>query len=97
MVVMPVLFQFMQQGNIAKIFLQVNGMVVIDGINFGHRTFPVFKVAAKADKSIVLPHIVVVSGNAIPGIRKYPEIDTIAPALRKFFYAGSRDPTELLE
>src|ERR1700733_13596312 len=73
---MALSFQLVQQGDISKIFLEINSIILIYRIDLGDRAATFAEVPAEMDECPVLPHVVIVCGyiGAIAG--RQTEIDT---------------------
>jgi hypothetical protein len=79
---MSLLLQLCQQGEVAEIFLKINGAGFIYIIDLGYGASPVAKVAAEIDESLIFPDVVVISGDIGALFRPHPEIDAVTAGLR---------------
>jgi len=91
-IVVPMFFQLAEQRLIAKIFLQVNGLLFIDGEDFRHRAAAAPEMRAEFRKGIVLFYVVVVGRN--PGTRgsRNTKIIAVAARLWQFSLSAPRLP-----
>src|ERR1700733_4559731 len=83
-------FQFMQQGQITEILLQVDRTGFVDEEDFRYGTAAIAKMAAEINERAVLADIVVIGGDIGTVGRMQTEIHAIASGLGYLFQLGKR-------